>query len=58
MEDRRCIICGKEEGKGLFIYESFVCQTCEREMVHTNVEDDKYRFFIQKLKKIWLKQNA
>lgn len=58
MEDRRCIICGKEQTNGLFIYESFVCQACEREMVRTNVEDEKYQLFITKLKKIWLRQNA
>lgn len=58
MEDRRCIICGKEAVEGLFIYESFVCHTCEREMVRTNVDDEKYGLFIRKLKKIWLKQNA
>lgn len=58
MEDRRCIVCGKERKIGLFIYDSFICQSCEREMVHTNVEDAKYDEFIKKLKKIWLKQNA
>lgn len=55
-----CIICGqlKAEGEGIRIVSEFICDTCETEMVHTDVKDDKYPFFIHQMKQIFLEKNA
>lgn len=62
MEEQRveqlCIICGHEKQDGLRIIDGFICETCELEMVRTEVQDAKYPFFIHQLKRIWIQKNA
>ncbi|WP_340020650.1 sigma factor G inhibitor Gin [Paenibacillus sp. FSL K6-1096] len=53
-----CIICGQEKEEGIVIVSHFICEDCESEMVHTEAEDAKYRFFIGRMKKINLMKNA
>ncbi|WP_339060714.1 sigma factor G inhibitor Gin [Tepidibacillus marianensis] len=50
-----CLMCGHKEKDGIFIQGGFICDECEDEMVHTEVQDEKYLFFIQQLKRLWLK---
>jgi Inhibitor of sigma-G Gin len=45
-----CIICGEKKEDGIFILSEFICDTCEAEMVRTDVMDEKYPFFIHQLK--------
>ena len=53
-QDKRCcIVCGNHQEIGISIWTSFICHNCEQEMVHTDVLDDKYPFFIQRMKQIW-----
>ncbi|SFF30921.1 Inhibitor of sigma-G Gin [Paenibacillus catalpae] len=62
VEDRQlhCIICGenKAEGEGIRIVSEFICETCESEMVRTDVKDAKYPFFIHQMKQIFIEKNA
>jgi len=53
-----CIVCSKQKEMGIHIWEQFICQDCEEEMVRTDVLDERYVFFIQQMRKIWLKENA
>jgi len=53
-----CIICGHEKQEGLRIINEFICESCELEMVRTEVQDAKYPFFIHQLKQIWIQKNA
>ncbi|QWU16313.1 Inhibitor of sigma-G Gin [Paenibacillus sophorae] len=53
-----CIICGQEKEEGIRIVSQFICEDCEEEMVRTEAEDAKYRFFIGRMKKIGLQKNA
>jgi hypothetical protein len=53
-----CIICGQEKEEGSVIVSHFICEDCESEMVRTEAEDAKYRFFIGRMKKINLQKNA
>jgi hypothetical protein len=53
-----CIICGQVKEEGIVIVSHFICEDCESEMVHTEAEDAKYRFFIGRMKKIGLQKNA
>lgn len=53
-----CIICGQSKQEGIFIISEFICQSCEEEMVRTDVRDEKYPFFIHQMRQIWYKKNA
>jgi len=55
-----CIICGcqKEKEDGIYIVSEFICKSCEMEMVQTDVKDDKYPYFINRMKQILIKKNA
>jgi hypothetical protein len=53
-----CIICKLEKAEGLRICEEWICTSCEAEMVHTDVKDPKYSFFIHQLKQVWYKSDA
>lgn len=53
-----CMICGRRQSEGLYIIEEFICRDCESEMVHTDVMDAKYPFFIHRMKQIWQRRNA
>lgn len=55
---KHCIVCRREKRKGITICNEFICRKCEQEMVHTEVHDDKYSFFIQQMRSIWLQKNA
>ncbi|RIX49303.1 inhibitor of sigma-G Gin [Paenibacillus nanensis] len=56
----QCVICGnvKGEGEGLRIVMGFICGDCEKEMVHTDVKDAKYPFFIHQMKQLFVEKNA
>jgi len=61
MEDNiphTCIVCGLDKEAGITIVTEFICDTCEAEMVRTDVRDEKYPFFIHQLRRIWIHNNA
>lgn len=58
IRNQRCIICGLEKDSGITIISEFICESCEAEMVRTDVKDEKYPFFIHQLKQIWVQKNA
>lgn len=53
-----CIICGETGREGIVVVSEFICESCEAEMVRTDVLDEKYPFFIHRLKRIWYKKDA
>ncbi|GAB6992532.1 sigma factor G inhibitor Gin [Paenibacillus pini] len=55
MEDQTehvCIICRHVKQEGIRVVSQFICEDCEAEMVHTNAEDAKYRYFIHQMRQI------
>ncbi|WP_134702230.1 sigma factor G inhibitor Gin [Ammoniphilus sp. YIM 78166] len=52
-QSKCCVVCGETEREGISIWNSFICQPCEQEMVQTDALDAKYPFFIEKMKSIW-----
>ncbi|OYD06392.1 sigma factor G inhibitor Gin [Paludifilum halophilum] len=50
----RCIVCEEERVKGIRVLDEFICETCEKEIVNTEVEDQKYPHFVLQLRNIWL----
>lgn len=57
-DEQACIICGEKKSQGIVVVSEFICEDCEAEMVHTDVKDDKYDFFIHQMKQIWVQLNA
>lgn len=57
-KEKICIICGQARTEGITIVSEFICEACETEIVRTDVKDDKYPFFIHRLKRIWYRKNA
>ncbi|HEU4964012.1 MAG TPA: sigma factor G inhibitor Gin [Bacilli bacterium] len=49
-----CIVCTEPKERGIRIYGQFVCEECERDIVRTDVEDEKYHYYIERMKQIWL----
>lgn len=55
-----CIVCGelKPHDQGLRIVTEFICGSCEKEMVQTDVLDEKYPFYVHQMRQIWIHKNA
>ena len=52
------IVCGKQNMEGIRIFSHLICSDCESEMVSTDVHDEKYPYFINKLRTIWYRKDA
>ncbi|WP_251554291.1 sigma factor G inhibitor Gin [Neobacillus muris] len=50
--EETCVICEIQKPKGIHLYTSFICTDCEKDLIQTNTSDPKYKYFLQKLKKI------
>jgi len=57
-EEEICMICGGRHLGGLHLGGEFICAGCEREIVHTDVSDAKYPYFIHRMKQLWQRKNA
>jgi hypothetical protein len=49
---KSCQICNEMKVKGITLYTTFICSECEKEMIQTEPGDEKYQFFIEKLRVI------
>jgi hypothetical protein len=49
-----CIVCRETKEVGIRIFSQFLCAECERDIVQTDVQDEKYPYYIDRMKKIWL----
>ncbi|MGD9677774.1 MAG: sigma factor G inhibitor Gin [Vulcanibacillus sp.] len=52
---KTCAICGTKKREGINIHSYFICAICEEEIVHTEVNNERYTFFIKKMKENLLK---
>ncbi|NMD72168.1 sigma factor G inhibitor Gin [Bacillus sp. DNRA2] len=48
---KKCVICQENKMKGIHLYTSYICTDCETDLIRTETDDPKYKFFIQQLKK-------
>jgi hypothetical protein len=53
-ENKTCMVCGESKEEGITIVTQFLCSSCESEIVQTKVEDERYPFFVQQLKSLWI----
>jgi hypothetical protein len=47
-----CGICEEEKAKGIHLYTMFICTDCEYNMIHTEPREEKYNYYLRKLKNI------
>lgn len=47
-----CTVCEEIKLKGIHLYASFICIDCEKDILITDTNDPKYKYYLQKLKKI------
>jgi len=48
----QCVICEEKKAEGIFLYTIFICTQCEYNIIHTNVREEKYNYYVKKLKHI------
>ncbi|TXK78213.1 sigma factor G inhibitor Gin [Paenibacillus sp. N3.4] len=61
MEENRigvCMICEQQRIGGIHIVTTFICDGCSNELVKTNVNDQRYPFFVKQMKKVFYPGNA
>lgn len=46
----QCAICEEVKGKGIYLHHSFICSPCEHNMIHTDAREQKYQYYVSKLK--------
>jgi hypothetical protein len=47
-----CVICEQKKMKGIHLYTSFICTECEKNIIKTETDDPKYKYYINQLKKV------
>jgi len=47
-----CIICSEQKREGIYLYTSFICTECEREIVQTETNEPGYKYYVEKLKAV------
>lgn len=50
--EETCVICDEKKGKGIHLYTSFLCIDCERDIILTDTNDPKYKYYLKKLRQI------
>ncbi|MCL6516607.1 sigma factor G inhibitor Gin [Alicyclobacillus sp.] len=50
---RCCIVCGQAKTDGISVCGQFICMDCERAIVTTDVDDVRYRHYVDCMKRIW-----
>lgn len=48
----KCIVCDEKKEEGIYLYAVFICASCEHNIIHTEPREEKYQYYVQKLKNI------
>ncbi|UOY91397.1 sigma factor G inhibitor Gin [Ectobacillus sp. JY-23] len=49
---KSCIVCDLEKPTGITLYNGFICESCEKDIICTETNDPKYEFYLTKLRRI------
>lgn len=53
----QCLVCGQVPAWGIrggvLVSGNFICESCERELATVRQEDQRYAYFVGKIKKLW-----
>lgn len=45
-----CLVCGGLKALGIRVLSRFICEDCEEEIVRTDVGDEKYAYFVGRMR--------
>ena len=48
----KCSVCEQRSNQGIHICDIYICENCEREIVCSDVTDEFYKYYLQKLRKL------
>jgi hypothetical protein len=51
-QGEKCLVCEEINLAGIHIFNHFICQTCEQKIVSTETNEDQYRFYLKRLRKL------
>lgn len=49
---KKCIVCEEVMTHVVAIQRQHICSACERNMIHTAVHEQKYKYYLEKLKNL------
>lgn len=53
----QCLVCGQVPAlgirEGVWVSGNFICESCEQELTTVRQEDQRYAYFVGKIKKLW-----
>ncbi|WP_281064492.1 sigma factor G inhibitor Gin [Cytobacillus eiseniae] len=47
-----CVICEESKIKGIHLYTAFICTDCESDLISTDMNNPKYKYFLKQLRKV------
>ncbi|WP_199484560.1 sigma factor G inhibitor Gin [Peribacillus glennii] len=47
-----CIVCEEIKLAGIHLYTAFICEECEKDIIHTDTNSPKYKYYLKQLKKV------
>lgn len=50
--EEKCVICDDVKSRGIHLYTSFICTDCEHDLIKTETDDPKYKYYLNQLKKV------
>lgn len=50
--EEKCSVCEQKKEEGIHLTDIYICSNCEREIVNSDVNDEFYKYYLQKLRKL------
>lgn len=47
-----CMICNEPDEEGIKILGQFICKSCETDILKTDVEDERYAYFVVQMRSL------
>ena len=47
-----CIVCEHVKLEGIHLFDSFICEECETDVINSETTDENYNFYVKQLKKL------
>ncbi|MGM8215735.1 sigma factor G inhibitor Gin [Bacillaceae bacterium W0354] len=47
----QCKICEEHKSEGIYLLVSFICSDCEKEILGTSPEEERYQYYVDRLKR-------
>ncbi|GEL78283.1 sigma factor G inhibitor Gin [Tenuibacillus multivorans] len=48
---KQCKICEEWKTEGIYLFISFICSNCEKEILETDPTDERYQYYVDRLRR-------